>query len=374
MVALPPPLRPVGTSEADRLAHVLVDGAARPTSALVLSHWPASPTPVGLARDTSAESALAYLGTPEAWGHGAGAVACDHLDEDGLAACFALAFPNEAHARAGALVDVARAGDFDIVGAAGPARAAWALRAALDPDRTPLAALRAGTAAVVATGPPEELFDLLAGLLRRPEGYEALWGAEEAAYRTGRVALDAGLVAVEEHARAALAVLTCAPGLPEAPASLGHAGRRLPLHPAVIHAATAAPRILVVSGATFTYYDRYETWVAYRSRALPARRDLTVLAARLTAEEAREGVWVADPPAALVPVLATAPGTESRLGRERVVDALVAHLTTAPGAWFPQSDDPTRPEGLRRSAAPRAGTTGRALARWRGRRRGAPSA
>ena len=41
--------------------HVIVDGAARSGSVLTLSHWPQSPTPVGLARDLSAEIVFAFL-------------------------------------------------------------------------------------------------------------------------------------------------------------------------------------------------------------------------------------------------------------------------------------------------------------------------
>jgi hypothetical protein len=367
-------LRPIGIAEADEVAHVLVDGARRPTSALVLSHWPASGTPSSLARDTSTESALSYLEMPEAWRHGANAVSLDHLDEDGIAACYALAFPAQARRDREGLRLLARAGDFDVVEHLGFARAAWALRQALDADRTPLSSLRRPAAEVVAAGLFDELFGLLAELLEHPGRFEALWAEEDEAFRRSREALESGLVVLEERPEACLAVITCHPRLAKVTARVPHGGLALPLHPAAIHGVTHAPRVLVLAGEDCTYYDRYETWVAYRSRRLPARRDLAMLAARLSAEEGLADAWVADPPGALVPRLARQPGRGWRLRPDQVVEMICAYLMAAPAAWFPHNDDPTAPPRLRRSAAPRGETNGRAPARWRGRLRGAPSA
>lgn len=376
----PPPLRPVGTDEADTVPHVLVDGARRPSTALLLSHWPGSVLPEGLARDLSAESSFAYLRAPWAWGHGASVVTCDHLDEDGLVSLYALAFPGAALEAEAALVSLARAGDFDVLDTLEAGRGAWGLRTLLDPGRSPLAGLRGGRGAssVCARGVPGELLDLVGALAADPGRHPALWAAEDAAYGAGRAALEAGRVRLEEHPEVGLLVATCDEGLPaSAGAAVGHGGRRLPIHPAVLHGATEATRILVVQGRSYTYYDRYETWVAYVSRDLPPRRDLTVLAARLGASDAR---WTADPPSALVPVLASDPSRPSRLSPERLVQELVAHLVPAPAAWLPHRGHPAGEElavgggPLSRSGAPRGGTSGRARPRWRDRRRGRPSA
>ncbi|MGH9299811.1 MAG: DUF6687 family protein, partial [Acidimicrobiales bacterium] len=45
----------------DDRPHVMVDGAARASSILTLSHWPQSPTPKLLARDLSVEIVLQFL-------------------------------------------------------------------------------------------------------------------------------------------------------------------------------------------------------------------------------------------------------------------------------------------------------------------------
>lgn len=392
MGGLPAALRPAGLAEADAAAHVLVDGARRQRTVLLLSHWPGGDVADALRRDTSTESALAYLHDPLPLPRRAGLVALDHLDEDGLASLFALARPLAALDHEATLVDLARAGDFDDLGpapgAGTGARAAWALRAVLDPRRSPLAALRAPSPGPALTaGLLGELVEVLADILARPGDFEHLWIDEAAAYEHGLAALAGGLVHVEERPELGLAVVTCDERLSAGPATVGartHEGRLLPVHPAALHAATEAARILVVHGRRYTYYDRYETWVAYTSRPLPPRRDLTPLATSLAAAEGEAGAWTAAPPSAPGPVLASRPGWESRLEPSSVVAALVAHLVAAPPAWFPRRGDPSGARGApeagsgdarpRRSAGPRAGTSGRARARWRGRRRGRPSA
>src|SRR5271170_165792 len=96
-------LAPLPFLDIDELAgrnHVMVDGAPRPGSVLVLSHWPVSTTPAPLARDLSAEIALAYLEEPTYWSTDAIAVTNDHPDVDGLTSIYALADPPAALDRA----------------------------------------------------------------------------------------------------------------------------------------------------------------------------------------------------------------------------------------------------------------------------------
>src|SRR5271166_6532835 len=56
-----PALPYVPVEELGDRPHVLVDGATRAGSVLTLSHWPQSPTPAALARDTSAQIVFAFL-------------------------------------------------------------------------------------------------------------------------------------------------------------------------------------------------------------------------------------------------------------------------------------------------------------------------
>jgi len=355
---------------------VLVDGARRPTTRLLLSHWPGSRMPPELARDLSTESALAYLGAPWAWSHGASVVTCDHLDEDALAGLYVLSAPEDAIQIDRALTSLARAGDFDVVGSLEMARAAWGLRSLLAPGGWPAGAAFgvSGPFPSCAEGVPETLVGLVGRLARDPSRFRALWAEEDATYQAGLRALARGEVVVEELPAVSLAVVTCKEHLPPASATVGHPGRRLPVHPAAIHGVTSAPRILVAQGGTYTYYDRYESWVALATRRLPARRDLSPLAVWLRAAETRRVEWTADAPSSLVPVLASEEGASSGLSLGRVVGMLSDHLIAAPPAWWPHGTNPG--DGRARISgweAPRGGTSGQARTRWRGRLRPRPS-
>lgn len=380
-----PLLAPGGPEEADQAAHVLVDGAPRARTELLCSHWPGGSPPPALRRDTSTEMALAVLDDPGLVPPAARLAAVDHLDEDGLAALYALCRPADAVGRAARLVGLARLGDFDVVEEGGPgdgARAGWALRRLLDPARSPVVGIAGIDRPRLEAGLLEALLAALDRLLAEPAVAAALAEPDEAAVAVASAALAGGAALVEERPEAHLAVVRVDSAVPPGAAgSLGQGRLTLPVHPAALHAATAAPRILVVHGGRCTYYDRYETWVAYVSRPLPARCDLTVLAARLAERERTPGAWRASPPSAPVAVLDQVPGAASRMAPDEVVEALVAHLQAAPPAWQPFAPAPAGPPGAgppgagaRRSAAPTAGTTGRAPARWRGRRRATPSA
>ena len=77
------------------IPNIIVDGAARDSTVLTLSHWPHSPTPRELQRDTSAEIAFAYLDAPQ-FHVSAEAVSNNHFDEDGLIGIFTLVNPSVA--------------------------------------------------------------------------------------------------------------------------------------------------------------------------------------------------------------------------------------------------------------------------------------
>ena len=78
-----PIYRYLGLDELADEKHVMVDGAARPNTTTVLSHWASSATPNNLVGDVSAEITRAYLLDKSVWDHHSSAVTCDHLDIDG---------------------------------------------------------------------------------------------------------------------------------------------------------------------------------------------------------------------------------------------------------------------------------------------------
>ncbi len=373
---LPSPLPFVPVEELGGRPHVMVDGAPRPGTLLTLSHWPSSPTPGRLARDLSAEIALAYLTERRHWCAGCEAVSVDHLDQDGLTAAFVLADPAGAAARAELLVEVARAGDFAVVRDERAARVSMALDG--------LAAAGLG---------PRELVELLPSLLDEPTAYESHYRAELESLRASQAALASGSCALREVRPADLAIFEVDDRLPSVQWRRFGRGGEGPLHPMALHSATAAGRVLVVQGRRLRYHDRYETWVRLASRRPPLRRDLVPLAARLSEAEPDGRAWGADGPATLEPVLAPG-GGESTLDAAFVTETICAYLLEAPPAWDPyraggaflaagaEAGHPAARGGAERPltrgvsgrAGPRAGTSARGPARHRGRFRARPSA
>jgi len=106
-----------------------------------------------------------------------------------------------------------------------------------------------------------------------------------------------------------------------------------PIHPFAINNATSCCRLLIIRGREYTFVDRYETWVQYRSRALPQRVDLDPLRSRLEARETGTASWTASRPSTLVPVLRSS--NKSSISATNVKVMLIEHLRSAPGAWNP---------------------------------------
>ncbi len=358
--------------------HLIVDGAPRRGTLRTLSHWPATPTPPELARDTSAEIVLAYLDHPEYWASGAQAVTCDHLDEDGALALYGVVDPAGARLAANRLVDAAHAGDFQVVRSPEGAEVAWALRHLFDPTRSVLAEALEPAARSGARWEALALrrsLEILPELLGAPERFRSWWEEEALAYQASVSLVETGAVLIEERRDLDLAVVRVQGSA--APSRFARIGRDvpLPLHPAAIHSVTRASRVLIGQERSYTYYDRYETWVRYVSRRLPLRRDLGELAQRLSQAERDGATWCADAPATLIPVLRLAKGAPSSLSVAQVTQLIGEHLEDRPGVWAPFRDEGAyvgsgriEGSGLSGSGAPRAGTTGRGLARWRGRR------
>jgi len=343
----PAPLPFVPCGDLVDVPHVVVDGAAGPATVLSLSHWPLSRTPRALARDLSAEIAFAYLSSSTCWAADALAVTNDHVDQDGLVSLYALVDPDHARRHERTLVEIARVGDFAVVDDDEAAQLAFALAVLGDPERSPLAVApvpghvsdEAPTGDAWSRACYPALLAIVPELLEWPQRYAEIGAEERIALERSRSAFARGDATVRELPDVGLAVVSVEPSVTDAPASRFCRATSGPLHPAAIHAVTAAPRVLVVHGRRYRYYDRYETWVRVQTRKLPLRRDLEVVARLLTELEGSSTAWTADPPGALEPVLSPAGSSESSLDVDRVVAVLVDYLTRAPAAWDPFAGD-----------------------------------
>jgi len=336
----------VPVSQLEGRPHVLVDGASREGTVLCLSHWPGTPTPHRFWADTSTESVLSYLASrrtgrrrlpPE--------VATDHLDQDGLAAAWALVRPQAALARAGALVALARAGDFLIGEDPGARRASFALAARAGELGSPV-----GPEAELAHG--EELLGLLTELVASgldTPAIDRLAGPEEAAFVSSEAAAVGGRIVIEEHPAVSLAVVFVAEDLPDVLVSRFLRPAWEPVHPLVVHRRTTADRILLVRGDEIRLSYRYESWVRLGTARVPPRVELSELAERLGSCEPGGVRWVADSVSA--PLCSMGPvGGRSELDPTSVARMVSDFLHEATPAWGP--DGPSRPaSGLSGRAA-----------------------
>ncbi len=71
------------------------------------------------------------------------------------------------------------------------------------------------------------------------------------------------------------------------------------------------------------------------SRRVRPRVDLEPLAVALTQRESNGAVWASTPPGDLTPELFVVGIGESSLVADEIVEAVRAHLRTAPAAWNP---------------------------------------
>ena len=304
--------------------NIVVDGSPNESTVLTLTHWPGIAQPDGLGDDLSAQMAFHYLRRPPEHPP-AEIVTNNHFDQDGLVSIHALVDPDRSLGHRDLLIDVAAAGDF------GTYRFRNAARASMAISRIGECEDEVGDDAVAANY--ERALPLLLPMALEPERFRDDWADEDAELDASEHALADGVATITELDDVGLAVV-------DVPESLGELGghrfggeRFEGLHPMAINNATTAVRLLVVRGRRYRYTDRYETWVQYRSRAVPRRVDLVPLADELTAAESGSATWSAQPPGSLTPTLAHT--GESSLGRSEVAAMIARHLADAPPAWDP---------------------------------------
>jgi hypothetical protein len=324
-------------TEAMSADHVLIDGAPLGrTSRLVLSHWRGVPTPGPLRRDLSTESVLAFLERP--WLAGIervpDAASVDHVDVDGVLGAWALFDPSRALEQRAFVSEVARAGDFAWSRDRQALRAAFALAALLDPDRSGLDPAVFSVAGMERTGRlAAALIEVLPGVLADVPRHRRLWLAEDAAIAASEADLAAGRIRLREHPDVDLVVVEADQDTPRRFATL--LGRPWPArcHPAVVHAASSALAVLEIAGDEVELRYRYESWVETASFAPRPRRELYDLAQELEAAEPGGARWSWSGAAATLARLRVAPATD--LDPSAVEAAVVAHLgrPASPPRW-----------------------------------------
>lgn len=320
-------------AEARRQAHIIVDGAALPTTVLTLSHWPNNTSPPEVRRDTSTATVFAWLDTP--------ALYCavpwasnNHFDEDGLFSLYALTAPADARRHRELLIDGSWAGDFGVVRSRAAARLCFAVEALTDPASATLP-VDGLTADERVTAQYQLMLERLPGLLADLPAHEHLWGPQDAVYAAGEALHSAGRVRVEEHPDPALdlAIVHLAEDLQPVPVRRYLENETALVHPFIVNTATARSRLLRVRGRHYELEYRYEGWLRLASRRVALRVRLDALVERLNTLDG--GGWVADDPLAITPRLRRPDGTPSSLDLERFLAELVEGLRNGPVAWDP---------------------------------------
>lgn len=320
--------------------HIVVDGAATPSSVLTLSHWPHTSSPPRWAHDTSTGIVFNFLASRARWwyraGPEAGAMVCtsDHFDQDGLAGLFALCHPDQAWGQRARLEDVARAGDFATYLDRDAARISFAVAAMADPERSalPPACLvpdRDGWAGCLYP----EMLGRLPEILSRVEAFRSMWGEEDAALELSEKDLAAGRITMEEDPRLDLVVVRLPDDAPDRRATRFAGRAHGPVHPAAVHRASPALRVLLMGAGRYELSFRYESWVRLAPRRGLPRVDLAPAVIELNAAEAGGARWSFNGAAALVARLTVSP--QSSLSPDQVLGCIRRHLATAAVAWDP---------------------------------------
>lgn len=330
-----PPLRYVPYREVGARPHIVVDGAPLPSTVLTLSHWPVNATPERYKRETSTETALAWVEHHDPR-RLAGIVTNNHFDEDGLFSMFTVLDPRSALCHRELLADAARAGDFGTFRTRAAARLCFAIEACADPALSPLdhATLAArGGARVAALY--RALLRRLPRLLGDIDRHRRLWQAQDAHLQASETLIESGRVVIEEEPDLDLAIVRIPDDLPARTAWRYLAREAAPVHPFAIHNRTRCTRLVRIQGRRLEVQFRYESWLQIRSRRPPLRVDLGALARWLNRRE-RHGRWVwEDPTTALAPRLALSGGGASSLMPEAILRALRRALVTQPPVWDP---------------------------------------
>jgi len=294
--------------------NVIVDGAGIDSTVLVLSHWPGSATPAEFKADTSTEIVLNYLRSDRADEllSGAEALSNNHFDIDGLMGIWAMLNAEQALEHAGLLNAIAECGDFERWEGEHAAKAVCAINGLETSESSPFATRLTGvTDHNERTGILyEEMLERVPALLYDIDSLEELWFDEYARIEAGRAMFTSGEATVKEVSEIDLAVFT----LPEL------------VHTIAMNEQTQCSRVaLIVDDERHLARYRYESWVEYVSREVPARIDLRPFAEFLQTFEGNAGYWEADDVANIVPEVRLRDG-EDELAPSSITSGLFVRM------------------------------------------------
>lgn len=304
--------------------NIIVDGASSPSTVMTLSHWPGSDTPLPLKADSSAQIVFNYLDNPD-FHVEAEAASNNHFDEDGLVGLYSLLNPHEAQDLREILLDVASAGDFGVYKERDAARISFVLSAWSNVETSPLnegvfrSSYMEQTAVLY-----EELLKRFGKIIENIDKLEQFWSKEDERLSASEAALRDGSIKIEEDADIDLAtVILPASWAEDSPDSAPIADL---VHPMAIHNATSCLRVLIVQDKRYQYYDRYETWVQYVSRAVFERVDLSPLCEKLNAMEKHSARWHYDGVDDIVPKMKMTGALTSTITLEQMQQELKEYL------------------------------------------------
>ncbi len=326
-------IRYVPYGEIGALANIVVDGAPLASTALTLSHWPVNSTPAPYKRDTSTETALAWVVRHDPR-RVAAAVTNNHFDEDGLFSMFAVIDPRRALAYRKLLVDASRAGDFGVFRSRDAARLCFTIESYADPRRSPLSRVTfRGSAAARVAALYRALLPRLPAMLRDLGPFRRHWRAQDEHLSRSEEWFAAGRVIIEEEPDLDLAIVRIAPEI--APRTVWrYLGReRSPVHPFAIHNATHCSRLVRIQGRRIEFQYRYESWLQIHSRRPALRVDLGEFCGWLNARE-RHGCWTWENPLAIAPRLHLG-GAATSIEPAAFLRELRRQLRTRPAIWDP---------------------------------------
>lgn len=334
-------LRYLPYGEARSRPNIVVDGAPLPSTVLTLSHWPVNTTPAAFKRDTSTETALAWVARHDP-GRIAAAVTNNHFDEDGLFSMFSVLDPRRALRHAALLIDASRAGDFGVFRTREAARLCFVVEAHADPVLSPLpAATFAGRAAQRVAALYRALLPRLPRMLDDLPQYRRYWRSQDEHLAASEELIAAGRVVIEEEPQLDLAIVRIPEDLPSRTVWRYLGRERAAVHPFAIHNATRCTRLLRMQGRRVELQYRYESWLQVHSRRPALRVDLAPFCRQLNRRE-RNGRWLWENTLDIAPRLRLDSDAATSLAPATILHELRAFLRAAPPAWDPHHWRPRR--------------------------------
>jgi hypothetical protein len=335
------PLQFVPYREVGQRPNIVVDGAPLKSTVLTLSHWPNNSTPERFKRETSTETALAYIERHDP-ARAAAIVTNNHFDEDGLFSMFAVLEPRRALGFAQLLADASRAGDFGTYRSRDAARLCFVIESHADPELSPLpASTFAGSPAARVAALYRRLLPRLLGFLADSGSCRRYWREQDEHLEFSEALVAGGRVPIEEEPDLDLAIVRIPQDCEPRTVWRYLRPEQAVIHPFVIHNATRCARLVRIQGRCIEVQYRYESWLQIPSRRPAMRVDLTPFCRWLNRRE-HNGAWAWEDTLDLAPRLYMRNGAPSSINPETFLRQLRRHLRTAPPVWDPYNWAPQR--------------------------------